>query len=299
MPSYISVNGHISTPAAARISPLDRGFLFGDNVFEVIVCFHGQTLDLNDHLERLRKSAAMIDLEIPFPNEQLKFEIESLCEMLNTKKGYIRLVVTRGEGLGLKTKAPFTPNRVIYAMETKPENPDIFAHGMKAAVRQQSFTERGASAKTGNYLKSITELKKVSEQGFEDLIWVNAEGEVTEATTSNIFFIGREGDLVEIATPHAQSGILLGITRKRIISLLTKAQIKVTERPILREEIAGFDEAFLCSTVRGLVPLSQIGRHKLHTARDKAVFRHIERLFGTWVESELGFRVDWNTGEKV
>ena len=81
-----------------------------------------------------------------------------------------------------------------------------------------------------------------------------------------------------------------GVVRR----LLTEAKIPVTEQVIYADELARFDEAFLCSTVRGLVPLNRIDQHRMSTPRASSVFRHIERLFLTWVESQLGFRVDWN-----
>ena len=119
------------------------------------------------------------------------------------------------------------------------------------------------------------------------MLWVNGDNEITEATWSNIFLIGRTGDLVEIATPPASSGILEGITRQRVIELLEKAKIPVTVRIITEDEIPRFDEAFLTSSIRGVVPLNQIGSHRLHTLRPNAVFHHIARLYQTWLSTQL------------
>jgi len=142
-------------------------------------------------------------------------------------------------------------------------------------------------------------MKQARENGYDDVLWYNSSEEITEASTANIFVIGREGDLVEIATPSTHCGILEGITRATIITLLTNAQIKVTERVIDRDELARFDEAFICSTIRGLIPVKKIDNHTLHTKRKNSVFNHIERLYLTWVESQLGYRIDWNTGKHL
>ena len=114
-----------------------------------------------------------------------------------------------------------------------------------------------------------------------------------------MFFMARHGDQVELVTPPAQSGLLLGITRETVLALLRRAGLPVREQLVFADELPRFDEAFLCSSVRGLVPVSRIDRHKLHGARPGSVFRHIERLFLTWVETEVGHRVDWATGNPV
>lgn len=299
MEGIVSVNGKISSPEDAVIPVLDRGFLFGDNVFEVIVAFGNKALDLKPHLIRLRESAEMHRMEIPWSDEELSFEIQSLIEQTKALKKYVRLVITRGNGIGLYAPEKPVLNKVIYCLPAKLEPEETFSNGLSLTMRQANFIERGASAKTGNYVRSITALERAKSEGFDDVLWSNAEMEITEATTSNIFLIGREGDLIEIATPPANSGLLLGITRSRIISLLTNAKIPVTERIISSDEIPRFDEGFLCSTVRGLIPIQRIDRHRLHTTRSNAVFGHIQRLFNTWVQTEVGHRVHWNSGIKI
>ena len=134
------------------------------------------------------------------------------------------------------------------------------------------------------------------ESGFDDILWINSENEVTEASTANIFFIGREGDDVFVHTPPETSGLLKGITRKTIIELLRANQVEVSEEILLRDELARFDEAFVCSTVRGLVPIQAIDQHRLYTLREMAVFRYIQKLFNQHVADTVGFAVDWNTG---
>jgi len=297
-PGIVSVNGQVSSLENACIPADDRGFLFADNVFEVIVGFKDQLLDLDKHLVRLRSSADELGIDLPWSDEDLAFEVTSLAEQFSCDKKYIRLVITRGCGFGLAVE-PIKPNKIIYIMPTKTEVESIYHDGVSLKLKRLPYTERGTTAKTGNYLRSILAMKQARENGYDDILWYNSSEEIAEASTSNIFVIGREGDLVEIATPSVNCGILEGITRATIITLLTNAHIKVTERVIDREEIARFDEAFICSTIRGLIPVKKIDSHKLHTKRRNSVFNHIERLYLTWVESQLGYRVDWNTGKHL
>lgn len=295
----ISVNGKITSPEEAMIPALDRGFLFGDNVFETFVAFHGKILDLDRHLARLRKSAAELMMEVPFSDEELIFELQSLAEKVGAAKTSLRLVITRGEGLGLKFDQKLKPNKIIYCTEAPKLEASIYSDGISLKRMASPFIDRGPAAKTGNYLRAIVALLRAERAGMQDILWTNSEKEITEASTANIFFIGREGDNVFVKTPPAHSGILLGITRETIMQLLNNAKIPVSEEVIFADELPRFDEAFVCSTVRGLVPVNQIDNHKLPTMRKNSIFQHIDRLYLSWVESQLGFRVDWNSGEKV
>lgn len=299
MKSLVSVNGDIQPPEKANVSVLDRGFLFGDNIFETLVGFHGKILDVGRHLKRLRQSAEDLLIDIPWDDKALTFELEALASQIECPKLFIRLVITRGEGLGLKAGETLKPNKIIYAYPAKVEDDDLYAEGMALKRMVSPSTERGPTAKTGNYLRSIVALMRAERSGQQDILWTNSSDEITEASTANIFFIGREGDNVYVQTPSPMSGLLKGITRETIITLLKNAGIPVEETIIYSDEIAKFDEAFVCSTVRGLVPLRSIDSHKLYTKRKNSVYQHIERLYLTWVQTQLDFRVDWNTGEKV
>jgi branched-subunit amino acid aminotransferase/4-amino-4-deoxychorismate lyase len=295
----ISVNGDIQPAEKAMVSALDRGFLFGDNIFETLVGFHGQLLDLKPHLDRLRQSADDLLIDIPWSDEALKFEMESLAAQVSAPKIFIRLVITRGNGLGLKTSDELAPNKMLYCFPAPVEKLELYSEGISLKRMVSPTTDRGPSAKTGNYLRSIVAIKRAERSGMNDILWTNSSDELTEASTANIFFIGREGDSVIIHTPSHMSGILKGITRETTMRLLNNAQIPVHENVIYADELARYDEAFLCSTIKGLVPVVQIDKQKFYTTRTNSIFQHINRLYLSWAESELGFRVDWNTGEKV
>lgn len=235
-------------------------------------------------------------MPVPWSDTELAFELTTLAEQLAAAKAYIRLVFTRGDGLGLRPPPGAKPRRIVYAFPAPLEAAKTYGDGiaLKRAVKPGAM--RGAAPKTANYLETILALERAQSEGFDDVLWSNADAEVTEAASANVFFVARQGDLVEFVTPPAHSGLLLGITRETIIRLLGNAKIPVHEQIVHADELPRFDEAFVCSTVRGLVPVNRIDKHKLHTARAGAVFRHVERLFLTWVQTEVGYRVDWLTG---
>jgi branched-chain amino acid aminotransferase len=296
MTSVVVVNGTVMESDRAVISAFDRGFLFGDAVFETLVAFGGCVLDASKHWARLRRSAAERGIEIPWRDEELDFEVAHACSLVNAAKKSLRLVVTRGEGLGLLVSETMRPNRYLYVSPAPIQPKAIYQEGIALRLSRLTFTDRGFAPKTTNYARAITALGEAKGRGFDDVLWANSEGEITEATTSNIFFVGREGDRVEIVTPSVHSGLLPGTTRATLLELMASAGIRAEEKVLFVEELARFDEAFVCSTVRGLVPVNRIEGHRLHSGRSSSVYRQIERLFFAKVTRDLGNAVDWNTG---
>lgn len=290
MTGIIAVNGIVHKSSEACISALDRGFLFGDNVFEVFVCFNDIVLDIPQHLQRLRSSAEALKIEVPWKDEELSFELTALAKQLNQKKGYLRLVVTRGEGIGIAIPPDCRPNKIVYAFPAQEPPAEYYTKGIKLKLKHSQSSFRGEMSKTGNYLSSIVAMQDALNSGFHDILWCNALGEITEASTANIFFIGREGDDVLIQTPSTYSGILKGITRTTILSILEEAGIRCTQEVISHEELPKYDEAFVCSTVKGLIPIQQIEGHKLHTCRKNSVFNQISRLYQAQLSQKLDLK---------
>ncbi len=295
MSGLISINGRITPIASAGIPAEDRGFAYGDGVFETFVAFHGQCIAKEMHYARLREGCETLGIAIPWNDLEFDFEIDEMLRQVSAPKAVIRIVVTRGSGLGLIPKKGMIPNKYIYVMST---DGVARADGLRLEAKKNSGITREPQAKGLCYASSIKAMMQAEKRGVDDILWMNGEDEITESSSANIFFIGRQGDLVDIHTPSSYSGLLEGITRKIILELLGRAKIKAEETVIYYDELARYDEAFLCSSVKGLVPIKLIDNHVLHTLKGNSVFRKIEQLFLTWVRSEIGYEVDWGTGKK-
>lgn len=278
----VAINGEIRPLADSQVPVLDRGFLYGEAIFETILALKGHLIDGLGHLERLRRSADLAGIEIPWSHEELAFEATTLAGMIGSPRTQIRLIVTGGDGWGLSA-ALSRPRRVTVALPAPVEDPQLFVEGLILHRKSSPVSTRGPTPKSNNYLHSAAALREVRTHGGHDVLWSNDRGELTECTTSNIFLIGRRGDGVEILTPALSSGLLDGITRRRVLQLLSAARIAAHEQIVFVDEIARFDEGFLCSTVRGLVPIRQIDNHRMHSARGGSVFRQVERLYSTWL----------------
>lgn len=296
-PDYIAIDGQIQDAARARLSLGDRGFLYGDAIFETLVTFSGQLLQPERHLARLRRSAEMVLMQIPWSDEELLFELKALAEHKAHPKGFVKLVVTRGDGFTLLPEATSPPRRICMAGPTPVRSTqDSGSPGVQLKRTLRSGVARGPLPKSTSYQASIVAMLNAKSQGFDDILWTNSEHEVSECSTSNIFFLQRDGDQAHLVTPAVMSGLLPGTTRAKLIELLHFAKLPCEERIIFSDELPRFDEAFVTSSVRGLTPVTRIDTHRLHSARPQAVFHHIRRLFDAWVTQTLGQRVDFATG---
>jgi branched-subunit amino acid aminotransferase/4-amino-4-deoxychorismate lyase len=269
----------------------DRGFSTGLRVMTTLKIISGIAIDLGRHYERLIEHgelSGLIQGDGLFKIQHIEFDIQAALAELTAQgvdcfKSHIicRIFITAGAGEFFAS--PVARGERWVQLEVIPAATD--ASPLKIDCRIDGGRRRGAHIKTGLYLDCWSALQKARLQGFDDVLWCNGDQEICELSTSNIFLIGREGDLVEIATPPASCGILMGVTRRRISELLLASKIPVTERIIQKDEIPRFDEAFTASSIRGLRPIERIGTHRLHTMRPNAVFHHISRLWNSWIEN--------------
>ncbi len=295
MSGIVSINGEIQPVEQSKISVLDRGFLFGDAIFEVLVAFHSKVIAIPEHLHRLRFSAEKIAMTLPWSDEQLTEELSDLCKRTQFPKTYLRIGITRGEGLGLfSTNSSY--NKLLYALPA-PRTPDsLYRQGLILKTAPKVHMQGGPQIKTPHYLPSIVAMQNSPGTTFDDVLWVNHNDEITEASTSNIFFISREDSKIFLETPCLESGLLSGVTRGILLDLFKEKHILFRETAIHNDELARFDEAFLCSTIRGIVPIQRIDDHKLSTCRPQAAFHTIQSIFHQWIEQQVGRKLDWNSG---
>jgi branched-subunit amino acid aminotransferase/4-amino-4-deoxychorismate lyase len=259
-----------------------RGDLFaGVRVMTTMLAIGQSVVDFDRHLDRLMTHQERMGFTDNLRIDVLRFDIEkSLVNHSSNEWSRLRLILFLDNDKSLRR-----------LLMTSPESSELIVQKNKLGQKLQPIREsswpKGSHIKTGMLGTRHIHVERAKKAGFDDVLWINGDGELAESTWSNIFLIGRTGDLVEIATPAPASGILEGITRRRVKELLEKAQIPVTERLISEEEIPRFDEAFVTSSVYGVVPVTQIGSHRLHTSRANAVFGHIERLYRTWLKTSL------------
>ena len=255
---YLSTAGCPLEPGEATVSVFDRGFLYGDSVYETLRTAGGHALEMTRHLDRLRRSAAGIGLEIPFTDAALRAAIAETHAATGNADSYVRVMVTRGAGpLQLDPRVSASPLLVVLVQELKLPTPALYETGLSVRivdVHKISARSLDPSLKTGNYLNSIQALRQAAASAAEDAIMCNAAGHVAEGATSNVFMV-KEGRVI---TPSLATGLLEGITRALVIRLAADLGVACSEGVVWPDEVRAADEVFLTSSVRGLMPVTTL-----------------------------------------
>jgi len=242
------INGRWMHPNEATISINDVAVLRGYSVFESFRTYDRRPFHLEEHLNRLYRSAQLIELDVPYTWEHITGIISEVIERNSYKHASLRMLVTGGES---EDGILPTGKAVLAVLITPLGERDMqrFAQGYRVIT---SRLQRVApEAKTTNYIEAVRALKEATRRDAVDALFVNEQGHVLEGTRSN-FFVFRGDTLV---TPHA--GVLIGVTRNTVVELAHGLFI-LEERPILLAELASVDEAFITASSKEIIPVVQI-----------------------------------------
>jgi len=254
----IWLDGRLVEREEAKISVFDHGLLYGDGVFEGIRVYDGRIFEMDAHIKRLYESARAIRLTIQLSRSELADAMQKTVEANSIINGYIRLVVTRGDGtLGLNPL--ICKNSCIFIIADKiqlyPE--ELYEKGMKiisaTTVRNHPLSIP-PQAKSLNYLNNILAKIEALDNDVPEAIMYNHEGYVAEATGDNVFII-KDG---VIYTPPDEAGALGGITRGVVIRLAKEENIKVVEKNLTRFDLYVCDEFFLTGTAAEVIGIVEI-----------------------------------------
>jgi branched-chain amino acid aminotransferase len=254
-----NVNGEITPLDEARISILDRGFLYGDSVYEVFRTYSGVPLFCHEHFDRMDNSARLIHMKIAQSREELLEEMQRTAAAAPVPAGkdiYVRWHITRGSGpLDLVPTVGLRSSYVIIVKEVPAWNPEFYSQGVRLAVtevRRNPVEALSPDIKSGNYLNNILGVQEAIELGANDCLMLNPAGIVTEASNSNAFFV-IDGQLV---TPSVESGVLRGITKAAIQKLSAEHGFAVHEKNIPASDLARATECFVTSATREVMPVA-------------------------------------------
>jgi branched-chain amino acid aminotransferase len=258
MDGVVDIDGVLQPAGEAKISVFDRGFLYGDSVFEVMRTYGRRPFREREHLERLARSCERLHIPLPAPADEIEARVARAVSASREPECWVRVVVTRGVGpIGLDLAAGDSPSLLIFALplKTPPERAyrEGIAVGLVHTIRTLDGT-KAAGAKTSNYLASMLALDEVKQRGCEEAIILGSRGEVVEGATSNVFAV-RAGGLV---TPPISAGILEGITRRTVLELAAERGIPCVEREMRPEDLCAADEVFITSSIREIVPVTAI-----------------------------------------
>ncbi|MCD6362755.1 MAG: branched-chain-amino-acid transaminase [Synergistetes bacterium] len=285
---FVYINGEFYPSSEAKISVFDKGFLFGDGVFEGIRVYNGRIFKLDDHLKRLYRSARAILVEIPLSFDELKEAVIETVRKNQLKEAYIRLIVSRGIGdLGLDPTKCSKPTIVIIVDEIALFSKEIYEKGIEAitsSVRASYGDILPPQVKSLNYLSHILAKWEAINAGVHEAIMLTREGFVAEGTGENIFII-RDGYLI---TPPSWVGALEGITREIVLEISWEIEEieDIIEDIFTRFDLYVADECFLCGTAAEIVPVVKVDGRVIGSGKPGNITREIMRRFRERINRE-------------
>ena len=282
----VYIDGVRVPPEGAVVSVYDRGFLYGDSVFEVVRTYGGKPFGLEEHVARLHASAEKLAIVPPWSPPDLVAELQRAVTESGFPECYLRIVLTRGTGeLGLDPDLASEPRRVVIVHPLSLPPAAVYRDGVSVLIVDAPRATDGtaaAGAKASNYLANLLALRAAKARGaYEPLFVVGARDglrEVLEGGTSNVFVV--RGD--ELLTPDV-GRILAGITRRHVIDCAPSVGLRVSIAPLSVETLLSSDEVFITSTVREIVPVVRVldgeTAHVIGDGRPGPRVRAIHRAF--------------------
>jgi D-alanine transaminase len=251
--SICYLNGKFLDLKEAKISPLDRGFLFGDAIYEVIASYNNKPFKIEDHLDRLFINLKDIKISVNYSRQEVKNILESVIEKNDLSNQIIYLQISRGhEDIRDHIPGP-SPSPTIFVCSFPLKNiPNAQTTSIKASLKKD-FRWRKSNIKSTSLLANVMYKIQASEEDFFEII-LQENGYITEGAVSNVFCVKNN----EVKTPSLENNILPGITRSVIIDIVNKIGIKITESKISVEDFINSDEIWITNTTKGILLVSQI-----------------------------------------
>jgi branched-chain amino acid aminotransferase len=273
MAATIYVNGRITGERDAVIPVLDHGFLYGEGVYEVLRTYQRKPFLYGAHMERLRKSAGMINLDVPFTDEEFLARVEETASAFYAAQGesgrsmemYIRVLLTRGVGQMTYDPASCPDPTLVIIIKPQADPPaEAYEKGVKVilvpVVRNHPFSINPL-IKSNNLLNNALASQFAMRQGGFEAIMRNYRSEISECSQSNLFIVKNGA----VLTPPIDAGLLAGITRAFVFDVGRACGVDVREATMNDADLFGADEMFLTSTTREIVPIVTVNESRIGT----------------------------------
>ena len=278
-PSFVWVDGRVESADGPHLSVFDRGFQLGDGVFETLRARGGHVTELAEHVARLRRSAGGLAIELPEDvGAQLARGIADLlaAEALDGPgiDASLRITVSRGAWASRGLLPPVTEHLeatiVIQAWPVVPapsghleQGLSLVASAIRRDPRNPIVTLKSTSR--ADFVYARLEARRA---GADDAVFLTVSGHLSESTTANLFLVRRAPDgTSELVTPALECAILPGTTRSWLLRWATTAGLRPVEGWLTPQELAGADEAFVCSSVAGVLPVTRFNGAPIGTGR--------------------------------
>ncbi len=278
---YVYINGRFYREKRAKISVNDRGFLYGDGLFETMICNRGRIFMFYAHMDRLFHSLRILKFNDFIDRKGIeKAVFKTLSKnKLDGKDAYIKIIITRGEyGGSLDFNTDREPSLIIIAKRLKPYPQEIYSDGVdiiSSSVSRQSYGDQVYRHKLVSYFENIYEKDRADSRGAFESIFLTGNKLVLEGSTSNIFIVGRYA----LYTPSASQNILPGITRRVVLEICRANSIRIWEKKVHYRDLVNAYEVFITSSIAGIVPVKKVDSHQISTPVPGPLTSKISELY--------------------
>lgn len=288
MESIVYLDGKFVPLSQAKVSILDRGFSYGDALFETLRVYSGKIFRLGQHLDRLKRGADLIFMKLPETRERIE---DILYETFNRNQGadaVIRMTVTRGQGLpGKLWQDDCSPTLSVHVRPYQAPPEEWYQKGVPVSLIPDSAARLGGVSeqiKSANYLSQILARKQADDQQSVEAVMMNERGEVCDGTISNIFLVENG----QLSTPAVNGYVLAGVTRQVVLELAGETGVPTLERVVSPDEMVKADEVFLTNTGWEILPVTRIDGETVGSGRPGLLTQTLQQEFRKSVEAEIG-----------
>jgi branched-chain amino acid aminotransferase len=282
---WVCLNGRIMPLNAARISVFDRGFLFGDGIYETLRAYGGRPFRLREHLDRLVVSARRLEMRMPATPRAIGRAVARTIAANGLREARVRVCVSRGAGPpDLGAIAESAPTWLVYALPYVPPSAAAYRDGVRAVMPDMVRNDRRSvdpAIKASSMLNNLLAMRAAARTGAREAIMCNPQGFVAEAATANVFWVTRG----TLCTPSLDCGILAGVTRALVLDLARRLGIRVREGRFRPAALARADEAFVTASTIEILPLASLGGCRY--PRVRPVTRTLQLGYRVTVRTEL------------
>ena len=273
----VFINGQYVNKEQARLGVGDLALLRGYGVFDYFRYANGQPRFLQDHLARFERSAGHLGLDVPGGEPALRGAVFELIRRNERPDGGIRFVLTGG--YSENGYAPAVPNLIGLAYPFTPPPARLYERGAVAITHH--YERQLPEAKTIDYLEGIRIIPLLKRHGADYVLYVDRDDNVRESDRSN-YLVVKDGRLI---TP--KDNILMGVTRRHVLLLARRLGLPTEERPVAKRELYTADELIICSSVKGVLPLTRIDGKPVGAGGVGALTKRLMDGWGDYVAGTL------------
>lgn len=260
--AHVYLNGEYVDETEAAISACDRGFLYGQGLFETFAAYSGKIFRLDRHLDRMFASASALGMPVTLSSDEADDILNELLDRNNLSDAYLRLTISAGCAPGMVPTGPGEQTVLAVAGKLKRYPREMYERGARVITTQYRLGPLSMH-KTLSYFPNVLARTQADEAGADEALMLDDRGRPAEGSASNIFAVAGG----TVITPHLSCGVLPGVTRAEVLDIAREEGIPIEEKSPGEAILELADELFLTNTIMGVMPVGRIDGKELPARR--------------------------------